>query len=163
MSRQICELETILQQLVAEHRKLLAYLEAHLAAMKKLDLKAMDESAAQQEASRVRIAILENRRRTMTVQVGKMLRIEGDVTISKLAAAFPAKAQALTSLRDDLKNVMQSVQSKAYIASRVGGAVLGHLNTAVRLLAGAVEKAGVYTKQGVPKVASRIGVMEAVG
>ena len=163
MSRQVCELETILQQLVAEHRKLLAYLEAHLSAMKKLDLKAMDESAAQQEASRVRIAILENRRRAMTVQVGKMLRIEGDVTISKLAAAFPAKAQVLTSLRDDLKNLMQSIQSKAYIASRVGGAVLGHLNTAVRLLAGAVEKAGVYTKHGVPKVATRIGVMEAVG
>jgi hypothetical protein len=37
------------------------------------------------------------------------------------------------------------------------------LNTVVRLLAGAVEKAGLYTKHGVPQVSSRIGVMEAVG
>ena len=163
MSRQVCELETILQQLVAENRKLLLHLEAHLAAMKKLDRKAMDEAAAQQEASRVRIAILENRRRAMTAQLAKILRVEGDLTISRLSAAFPAKAQALTSLRNDLKTAMQAVQGKAYIASRVAGAVLGHLNIAVRLLAGAVEKAGVYTKQGVPKVASRIGVMEAIG
>ena len=99
----------------------------------------------------------------MTAQLAKMLRIEGDLTISRLSAAFPAKAQTLTSLRNDLKTAMQAVQSKAHIASRVAGAVLGHLNTAVRLLAGAVEKAGVYTKQGVPKVASRIGAMEAVG
>ena len=27
----------------------------------------------------------------------------------------------------------------------------------------AVEKAGLYTKQGIPQVSSRIGVMEAVG
>jgi hypothetical protein len=152
-----------LQQLVAEHRKLLTYLEAHLAAMKKLDRKAMDESASLQEASRVRIAILENRRRSMTAQLGKMMRMEGDLTISRIASAFPAKAQALTSLRTELKTVMQAVQSKAFVASRVAGAVLGHLNTAVRLLAGAVEKAGVYTKHGVPKVSARIGVMEAVG
>ena len=41
--------------------------------------------------------------------------------------------------------------------------MLGHLNTVVRLLAGAVERAGVYTKDGIPRVASRIGIMEAVG
>jgi hypothetical protein len=45
----------------------------------------------------------------------------------------------------------------------LAGAVLGHLNTVVRLIAGAVEQAGVYTKQGVPQVSARIGVIEAVG
>jgi hypothetical protein len=37
------------------------------------------------------------------------------------------------------------------------------LNTVVRLIAGAVEQAGVYTKTGSPKVSGRIGVLEAVG
>jgi len=32
----------------------------------------------------------------------------------------------------------------------------------VRLLAGSVEQAGLYTKHGVPKVSARIGMMEAV-
>ena len=49
------------------------------------------------------------------------------------------------------------------MAGRLASAVLGHLNTVVRLLAGAVEKAGLYTKQGIPQVSARIGVMEAVG
>ena len=30
-------------------------------------------------------------------------------------------------------------------------------------LAGAVERAGVYTKDGIPRVSGRIGIMEAVG
>ena len=53
----------------------------------------------------------------------------------------------------------------ATVATVVGlaGAVLGHLNTVVRLIAGAVERAGIYTKSGVPQVSNRIGVMEAVG
>ena len=42
-------------------------------------------------------------------------------------------------------------------------ALLGHLNTVVRLIAGAVERAGVYTKTGAPQMSNRIGVMEAVG
>jgi hypothetical protein len=41
--------------------------------------------------------------------------------------------------------------------------VLGHLNTAMRLFAGAVGQSGTYTKNGVPRVSARIGVMEAVG
>jgi hypothetical protein len=66
-------------------------------------------------------------------------------------------------LRDELKAAIQSVQKRSNIAGKVASAVLGHLNTVVRLLAGAVEKAGLYTKQGIPQVSSRIGVMEAVG
>lgn len=163
MSRQVSELETILQQLIAEHRKLLSYLEAHQSAMKKFDLKAMDDAGRLQEAGRIRITLLENRRRAMTVQLGKLFRMEGDVTLKKLAAAFPARAESLLQLRTELKSVIQAVQSRAFVAGRVAGAVLGHLNTAVRLFSGAVEKAGVYTKHGVPKVSARIGVMEAVG
>ena len=37
-----------------------------------------------------------------------------------------------------------------------------YVQLAKRLLAGAVERAGVYTKDGVPRVSSRIGIMEAV-
>jgi len=163
MSRQVSELEAVLQQLIAEHRKLQTYLDAHLEAMKRMDVRAMDESAVLQEASRIRIVMLEKQRRLLAAQLGNLLKLGANPTISKIAAAFPARGPQLMKLRTDLKQAMQAAQSGAVVASRVAGAVLGHLNTALRLFAGAVEKAGVYTKQGVPKVSARIGVMEAVG
>src|SRR5437763_9096694 len=159
MSRQVSELETVLQQLLAEHRKLHAHLEAHLAAMKRMDVRAMDESVALQEASRIRIVLLEKQRRFLAAQLGNLLKLGPEPTINKIAAAFPARGPQLMKLRTDLKQAMQAVQSGTFVAGKVAGAVLGHLNTALRLFAGAVEKAGVYTKQGVPKVSARIGVM----
>ena len=161
--RQISELETVLQQLVAEHRKLLSYLEAHQAAMKRFDLKAMDDAAKLQEDCRMRIAMHENRRKAIVAALAKLLRLEGTVTISQLAALHPPKAESLMKLRGELRGLAEAVRTRAHVAGRVAGAVLGHLNTVVRLLAGAVEKAGLYTKQGIPQVSPRIGVMEAVG
>ena len=58
---------------------------------------------------------------------------------------------------------MQQISNRVTVAGRLAGALLGHLNTAVRLIAGAVEQAGLYTRDGSPKVSGRIGVMEAVG
>ena len=69
----------------------------------------------------------------------------------------------LLKLRDELKKTIEQIQTRTHIAGRFAGAVLGHLNTVVRLIAGAVERAGIYTKNGVPQVSNRIGVMEAVG
>ncbi|HZL34292.1 MAG TPA: flagellar export chaperone FlgN [Tepidisphaeraceae bacterium] len=163
MSRQISELETLLAQMIAEHRKLLGYLEIQQAGMKKLDLKKMNDSANLQEPCRLRIAMLERNRRALVAQLAAAMRVEGDLTIARLAVLFPPRAQALLKLRDELKAVAEQVRTRAQIAGRVAGAVLGHLNTVIRLLAGAIEKAGLYTKNGVPQVSSRIGVMEAVG
>jgi len=75
----------------------------------------------------------------------------------------PASRNSLLKLRDELRDLAARITARTHVAGRLAGAVLGHLNTVVRLLAGAVEKTGVYTKQGVPRVSSRIGVMEAVG
>ena len=51
------------------------------------------------------------------------------------------------------------------VLGTMGGKVQPQIHTQVlvRLLAGAVEKAGLYTKHGVPQVSSRVGTMEAVG
>ena len=163
MSRQISELETILQSMIAEYRKLLGYLETQQAAMKTCDLKVMDEVSTVQEACRLRIAGLENRRRATVMQVGLEAKLTGDVTLRKLAALYPARADALLKLREELKTVTDQIRTRAYISGRVANAVLGHLNTVVSLVAGAVGKAGLYNKRGVPRMVKRIGVMEAVG
>ena len=164
MTRLLPELESVLQSLVNEHRRLLAHLEAQQAAMKAFDLPALDDSRNQQEASRLRVATLENKRRAIVAMLAKALRVEGrELTLTRLADLQPARRDALLKLRDELRDLAARITARTHVAGRLAGAVLGHLNTVVRLLAGAVEKTGVYTRQGVPRVASRIGVMEAVG
>ena len=163
MSRQLAELEALLQQLIGEHRKLLKQVDAHQAAMKLLDLKAMDAAAQQQEACRLRIATVENKRRMLSVVLARQANLAGEPTISRLAELYPVRAKELCALRDELKMVIIEVTSKTHVAGKLAGAVLGHLNTVVRVIAGAVEQAGVYTRQGTPRVAGRIGVVDAVG
>lgn len=164
MSRPLSELEIILRQLIAEHRRLLAHVEAQQAAMRSMDLKALDAAVNQQEAARLRIAAIENRRRASVAQIARAARIDGNgLTLTKLAALYPAQSQPLLALRDELKEVAATIGSRTLVSGRLAGALLGHLNTVVRLLAGAVERAGVYSKHGVPQVSSRIGVIEAIG
>jgi hypothetical protein len=166
MSRLLSDLESILQGLSAEHRKLAAHLEAHHAAMKAFDLKAMEDLASLQEATRQRIATWDTRRKAAVAHLARSIRPTpnpDDLTLRRLAELFPQRRDALLKLRQELKDAADAVAARSRVAGRVAAAVLGHLNTAVRLLAGAVEKAGVYTKHGTPHVSRRIGVMEAVG
>jgi hypothetical protein len=163
MSRALFDLESILQQLIVEHRKLLKHVDAHQMAMKTMALDGMDAAANQQEASRLRIVTLENNRRAIVAQLAQQNRLTGEITISRLSQLFPQRGEALLKLRDELKKTIEQIQTRTHIAGRLAGAVLGHLNTVVRLIAGAVERAGIYTKTGAPQVSGRIGMMEAVG
>jgi hypothetical protein len=163
MSRQLLEIESILAQLVAEHRRLLGQVEAQQLAMRALKLDAIEQATHQQESTRLRIATLETKRRALALQIARAMRINEDPTITKLAQMFPARSSALIKLRDDLKAVIAEISSRTNLASRLASAVLGHLNVGVRLIATAVEQAGVYTKDGSPQMTKRIGVMEAVG
>jgi hypothetical protein len=163
LSRQLSELEALLRQLAGEHRKLIKHVEAHQAAMRVMDLKAMDAAANQQEASRLRIATAENKRRMLVSVMARSLGIQGDPTVSKIADCFPQNRVQLLMLRDDLRTAIMEVAANTNVTGKLAGAVLGHLNTVVRMLAGAVQQAGIYTKNGVPQVTGRIGVLEAVG
>ena len=164
MSRFATELEAVLQSLVAEHRKLLGYVEAQQAAMKKFDLVAMDAARNQQEACRLRVATLENKRRAVVVAMAKFLKVDPAILkLTKVAELHPPRKDALLKLRAELKDLATQITHRTHVAGRLAGAVLGNLNTVVRLIAGAVEKAGLYTKHGIPQVSKRIGVMEAVG
>src|SRR5690242_14726607 len=109
MSRQLLELEVLLQQLIAEHRKLLAHVEAHEAAMKTLNLEAMDDAASLQEASRLRIAMLETKRRQTVSQLCRALNMAGEPTMERIAHAFPVRRDYLLKLRAELKGLMTQI------------------------------------------------------
>jgi len=162
MSRQLLELEILVTQLIGEHKKLLLNIDAHSSAMKRLDLASMDDAQALQEASRLRIATLETKRRGIVSQMARALKLEGEPTLDKIAAYFPVRKEYLLKQRAELKGLMNEILNRTSVGGKLAGAVLGHLNTVVRVLAGAVEQAGLYTKHGVPQVAGRIGVMEAI-
>ncbi|MGD1278352.1 MAG: flagellar protein FlgN [Tepidisphaeraceae bacterium] len=163
MLRPLSDLESLLAQLVAEHGKLLSLLEAQHAAMKKIDIPAMLDLAHQQENQRLRLLGLENRRKTIVQQIAAAAKLNEEPTLGRLIELFPPHAPALRKLQAELRGVMGKISQRTHLSSRLSAAVLGHLNTALRILAGAVERAGLYTKNGVPRVAARIGVMDAVG
>ena len=163
MLPQLSELETVLTQMVAEHRRLLAHVERHADAMKRIDLPEMDDSGRQQEACRLRINSMEQRRRHIVQQIARAANQPGELTLPLLAGMFPAKAAPLMKLRAELKDIAEQIAARTRISGKVAAAVLGHLNTAVRLVAGAVERAGLYTKRGIPRASSRVGMIETVG
>jgi hypothetical protein len=163
MSRQLSDLQSILSQLTVEHRKLLSQLESQHTAMKKFDITAMGDLLTAQEATRMRIIGLETRRKALIRQITTSLRLSEPPTLSALAGMFPQQAAGLNKARLELREIIARVSQRGSRSGRLAGAVLGHLNTAMRLLAAAVERAGLYTRRGVPRLASRIGVMEAVG
>jgi flagellar FlgN protein len=163
MSKHLSDLQTILGQLVVEQTRLLALMETQYTAMKKLDVKGLLEVAHQQETVRLRIIDLENRRQGVCRQLAAAAKLSGDLTVSRIIELFPPHAEAFKKLRTQLRDLIGKVSQRASMASKLSGAVVGHLNTALRILAAAVERAGVYTKNGVPRVATRLGVMDAVG
>ena len=163
MPPQLSELEALLRQLIAEHRKLLAHVQEHEAAVKVLDVRDMEESGRRQESVRLRIITLDQRRKATVQQLIRGTGVQGDPNLRKIAAMFPIRAKALLQLRSELREVIDQITARNHVAGKVAAAVLGHLNTVVRLISGVVERAGLYTKKGIPKVSSRIGVMDATG
>jgi hypothetical protein len=159
----IIDFEGILAELLEEHRKLLMHLEVHQAAMQSLNIAEMEAGRSRQELCRTRILRLEDRRRQMALQIGRINQIKGEPKIPVIADLYPARRAQLLALREQLQQVMKQVADRSFIASRLASSVLGHLNTTMRIVAGAAGGGGVYNNRGVPKVTARIGVMEAVG
>jgi len=156
------ELQAILAQIIDEHRKLLAETERHQAAIMSMDVPSMDASRLRQEAMRSRIDTLEARRRTIASQLA--LGHKGlPVTLTRLAELHPKARVKLLAQRDELRLLIGQIKQHTHVAGRVAGAMLGHLNSVVRLLVGAAQQAGVYTKQGVPKMSGRLGSLDSVG
>jgi hypothetical protein len=157
------DLETILGELMVEHRRLLGHVDMQIEAMKQLNTRQMEVARNLQEASRSRINGIESRRRALVQQIARINQLKTEPKIPQIAEMYPQRRMQLLKLRAELEVMMKEIQTRSYVSSKLASAVLGHLNTAMRILAGAVGGAGVYSNRGVPKVARRIGLMEAVG
>ena len=163
MSPMIAELEKSLAGLVAEHKTLLDAVQAHLDAMRTFKTAGIAAAADAIEASRTRIVFAENKRRQLMLQVIRTHKFEPDITLAEIAAAVPAHRVSLMKVRDQLRAAMQDVAARTNVSSRVAHAMLGHLNTVVRMIAGAMQTAAVYSRTGTAIASGRVGMIEAVG
>src|SRR5688500_13583651 len=144
--RQLTELEVTLQQLTAEYNRLMKHMDAHQAAMKSFDLPAMDGAAHQQEASRLRIGMLENKRKTLVNQIGKLLKHDGQLTIQRIDVMNPPRVPRLMKPRDELKSTDQQTRAKKNIIGNSAGAVVVHLITVDSINTSSVDNFSVYSK-----------------
>ena len=163
MSRHISDLHAILTQLIAEQRRLLDLLVAQHSAMKKFDINAMADLMPRQEMTRLRITDLENKRRATMRQITVSLKLQQEPRLVRLAELFPNLAELLLKARQELRDLAEQITQRTQGSGRLASAVLGRLNTVVRILARAAQRAGLYTRQGIPRIGTRIGVMDAVG
>jgi hypothetical protein len=162
MSPALDELHGLLAALIEEHRKLLAESQRHQTAIRAMDVPAMDMSRVRQEGLRARIASLEARRRPIIDALAPGYK-GPPLTLTKLAEMLPPARTRLLAQRNELRDLIGQIKQNTHVAGRVATSVLRHLNSVVRMLSGAVQQAGVYTKQGVPKLSARIGSLETVG
>ncbi len=163
MSAHIVELEKLLTSIIAEHRVLSDAIQAHQDAMRTFKVDALAVAQQAIESSRTRLLSFEARRRVTVQQIARVHRLPADPSLMQIAdVAPPVSRKNLMKLRDDLRAITEQVARKTTVSAKVAGSLLGHLNTVVRVVAGAVQQAAVYTKQGMPTVSARIGVMEAV-
>ena len=93
MQREIAQLQVVLQQLIAEHDKLLAQLSNQQAAMKKLDLDAIEKLTGLQDATRMRLAALDGKRKALVNQLAVLLKLPPTTTLKKLAESIPQHKQ----------------------------------------------------------------------
>src|ERR1051325_610149 len=121
MQREIAQLQLILQQLIAEHDKLLVHLVNQQAAMKKLDLDAIDKLTGLQDATRMRIAALDVKRKALVNHLAATLKLPQTTTLKKLAESIPQHKQSLLALRDQLKSRVPQAATRSTVAGRVAG------------------------------------------
>lgn len=173
MSTSLDELERLVGLLIAEQKRHADLFARQRAAMISLNADETARIVAEQEQARTRLSAIENRRKALSLQIARELRValppETLPTLSQLAGAIPdlKRRQRLLSMRDELRGLVEQVSSASHVAGRLAGTMLGHLNSAIRLLSAAMNDAGTYTRNGAPRISTagpaRMGVVEAVG
>jgi hypothetical protein len=161
--RLVNDLEFVLDQMLDQHQKLLMHVTTHHAAMMKLDLETMDQTRMVQHSARTRIMLLDKQRIALSQQIARTHKITGNIKLSQLAEIYPTRKASLLRLRTELNSVVTEAARRSFIATKLSTAVLGHLNTAVRILARAVGDVGVYNGRGMATVSKRLGRMEITG
>jgi hypothetical protein len=152
-----------MSQLVVEYTRLTATAERYQLAMRALDTAAMDALQHEQEKLRMRLAQMEIRRRTALNGIARFYKLDHLPTLTEIAGLDAGRSGEIRRFQKELREITGRLQRHTTVSQRLAGALLGHLNSAVKLFAGITQQASTYTRHGGPKITGRIGGLEAVG
>ena len=132
---------------------LLSHLERQHEAMRSLDARTVEAASAAQEACRRKIVQIDARRRAAVRALSPATPATGPRLAATAATPEPSLRQLIAArpdlaplgpVADELRSVALACAGRAKSVSRLASGLLGHLNTAVRLLAGD----GRYARDG---------------
>ncbi|MEM6314396.1 MAG: flagellar export chaperone FlgN [Planctomycetota bacterium] len=144
----LADLERILRQQIAVYRELDKLLAEHRVALEGMALQPILDVNKKQAVLRDRLAKLEQHRRAIFDKLGAE-------SLTELATKHGPQGLTLLKLRRELQRVTGEVGTQSKLTSKIAAGMLGHLNTAVRVLAEAAGETGLYDKHGNPKLRRR--------
>lgn len=163
MAPLIAQFETVLRQIVHEHRALLAGVASHEQAIRSRDIERIARAAADADAVRQRITRLESARRMLVAQITRQHRQIRTPTLTAIADAFPERRDVLLQIRDELQELIERIRVHNSLIQRVASGVLGHLGATVRIIAEAATGPATYSRRGTVAVAPAATLVNAVG
>jgi hypothetical protein len=163
MSPLISQLETTLRLLLQEQHALLRRLNEQQQALSTHDAARIERATAQLDAARLRVAQIEVRRRSLTLQAARASKLGADITLQQLAGLHPQRKLILLQLREELRGVISQINDRTRMLARITGGVLGHLNVTTRIITQAVNGPGIYGKPGRSSAGIKSGLLNAVG
>ena len=131
--------------------------------MKTFNLSVMADLMPRQEMARLRIVELENKSRSLMRQIMAVPKLPEEPRLAKMAELFPQHGPELLKTR---RRTARSGGANCPAFATFGPAGVGGSRAFEhrRPPSGRCGAAGgVYTRQGIPRVGSRIGVMDAIG
>ena len=149
------ELESILSELLAEHRQILSLVEAHREAITKADTAAIRTCVEQHAAALNRVRRIEDRRLALVSREIARLReqgqtLRGQPTLTQIAERSPEPWRSRTvALAHQLRELMQRVAREQGVVRTASVSLLGHIDGLMKQVAQKLSHAGTYSGRGV--------------
>ncbi|MEM8872731.1 MAG: flagellar protein FlgN [Planctomycetota bacterium] len=150
----LADLECVLRQQIAVYRELGTLLTEHRVALEAMDLQPILAVNKKQSDLRNRLGKLEQHRKAIFAKLGA-------TTLSELAARNGAAGLTVLKLRRELQRISAELGHQSKLTRKVASGMLGHLNTAVRVLTEAAGETGMYDKDGSPTRRRRMSLYMA--
>lgn len=150
----LADLERILRQQIAVYKELGLLLDEHRDALEAMKLEPILAVNKKQADLRNRLGKLEQHRKAIFTKLGGK-------TLTELANRHGAGGATILKLRTELQRITDQVGQQSRLTSKIAAGMLGHLNTAVRVLTEAAGQTGLYDKHGSPKLRRRMSLYMA--
>ena len=166
--RRLSDLIRLLGQLEQLHSELTVLVQAKIEAMKRADMKTLQEHSEREQQLVKRIQEREGLRRQLMDVIGEQLgfppRSARLMTVSQLASRVPEdQGKAILESADGLRAAVSNVARVNRIAGIVATELMGHLRQVFAAVAPRDEKGAAYTGDGAMVARKEKRIFETIG